>query len=182
MGRSWLKDRGYVELFHFRRAGNTIVARGGGSCPALPADAVQQMRPGRLEPPGMGDARQDHLAGPGRPAQAVEKGRGQKGRTDPIVAAADVDLGQAGHGQGCRHALVGGLIGAAIAYGGWDAPSYGSIAYKILLPLVLSPLAGFSSGYFLMVLLSWMVRTATPGRVNFLFRKLQILSSAFMSW
>lgn len=79
------------------------------------------------------------------------------------------------------HALVGGLIGAAIAFGGWDAPSYGSIAYKILLPLILSPLAGFSSGYLLMVLLSWLVRKSTPGRVNFLFRKLQILSSAFMA-
>ena len=79
------------------------------------------------------------------------------------------------------HALVGGLVGAAIAYGGLSAPSYGSIAHKIILPLLLSPLAGFGSGYLLMVLLSWMVRTATPGRVNFLFRKLQILSSAFMA-
>ncbi len=79
------------------------------------------------------------------------------------------------------HALVGGLIGAAIAYGGWDAPSYGSIATKILLPLVLSPLAGFLSGYLLMVLLSWLVCRSTPRRVNFLFKKLQIVSSAFMA-
>jgi PiT family inorganic phosphate transporter len=79
------------------------------------------------------------------------------------------------------HALVGGLIGAAVAYGGWDAPSYASIAQKILLPLVLSPLAGFLSGYLLMVLLSWLVCTSSPKRVNFLFKKLQILSSAFMA-
>jgi len=79
------------------------------------------------------------------------------------------------------HALVGGLVGAAVAHGGWGAPSYGSIAEKVLLPLVISPLAGFLSGYALMVMLSWMVRRSTPGRVNFLFKKLQILSSAFMS-
>ncbi|EFL51490.1 phosphate transporter [Solidesulfovibrio fructosivorans JJ]] len=79
------------------------------------------------------------------------------------------------------HALVGGLIGAAVAYGGWDTPSYGSIAHKVLLPLVLSPLAGFVSGYLLMVLLSWLVRRSTPHRVNGLFKKLQILSSAFMA-
>jgi PiT family inorganic phosphate transporter len=79
------------------------------------------------------------------------------------------------------HALVGGLIGAAVAYGGWGAPSYASIAHKILLPMVLSPLAGFASGYLLMVLLSWLVRTSSPHRVNFLFKKLQILSSAFMA-
>jgi len=79
------------------------------------------------------------------------------------------------------HALVGGLIGAAIAFGGWSAPSYLSIVHKIVLPLVLSPLAGFGSGYLLMVLLSWLVRTSSPGRVNFLFKKLQIVSSAFMA-
>lgn len=79
------------------------------------------------------------------------------------------------------HALVGGLIGSAIAYGGFDAPSYGSIAHKVVLPLVLSPVAGFFSGYLLMVVLSWLVRRSTPGRVNFLFKKLQILSSAFMA-
>jgi inorganic phosphate transporter, PiT family len=79
------------------------------------------------------------------------------------------------------HALVGGLVGAAVACGGWDAPNYASIGEKILLPLVLSPLAGFVSGYLLMVLLSWLVRTSTPRRVNFLFKKLQIVSSAFMA-
>uniref|UniRef100_I2Q687 Phosphate/sulfate permease n=1 Tax=Desulfovibrio sp. U5L TaxID=596152 RepID=I2Q687_9BACT len=79
------------------------------------------------------------------------------------------------------HALVGGLIGSAIAYGGFDAPSYGSIAHKVLLPLVISPVAGFLSGYLLMVALSWLVRRSTPKRVNFLFKKLQILSSAFMA-
>lgn len=79
------------------------------------------------------------------------------------------------------HALVGGLVGAAVAFGGWDAPSYASIAHKILLPLVLSPLAGFLSGYFLMVVLSWLVRNSSPGRVNFIFKKMQILSSAFMA-
>ncbi len=79
------------------------------------------------------------------------------------------------------HALVGGLIGAAIAHGGFGAPSYGSIAAKILLPLLVSPLAGFASGYLIMVALSWLFARSTPGRVNFLFKKLQIVSSAFMA-
>ena len=79
------------------------------------------------------------------------------------------------------HALIGGLIGSGVAFGGWSAPSYGSIVSKVIIPLFLSPLAGFASGYLLMVLLSWMVMRASPGRVNFLFKKLQILSSAFMA-
>ncbi|GFK93174.1 Low-affinity inorganic phosphate transporter 1 [Fundidesulfovibrio magnetotacticus] len=79
------------------------------------------------------------------------------------------------------HALIGGLMGAAVAYGGWDAPSYASILKKVVLPLVLSPLAGFACGYLIMVALTWMFVKAHPHTVNTAFKKLQILSSAFMA-
>jgi PiT family inorganic phosphate transporter len=79
------------------------------------------------------------------------------------------------------HALIGGLIGSALAYRGWEALNYASIVHKILLPLVLSPLAGVIGGYLLMLGLSWSLCNAHPGRVNTAFRKLQILSSAFMA-
>jgi PiT family inorganic phosphate transporter len=79
------------------------------------------------------------------------------------------------------HALIGGLIGAAIAHGGFSAPNYASIVQKILLPLVFSPLAGFLCGYLLMVSLSWMLVRANPTKVSHAFKKLQILSSAFMA-
>ena len=46
---------------------------------------------------------------------------------------------------------------------------------------MLSPLAGFMGGYLLMLGLSWSLCNAHPGRVNTAFRKLQILSSAFMA-
>jgi len=79
------------------------------------------------------------------------------------------------------HALIGGLMGAAVAFGGWDAPSYASILTKVVLPLVLSPLAGFSCGYLIMVALTWMFVKAHPHTVNTAFKKLQIVSSAFMA-
>lgn len=79
------------------------------------------------------------------------------------------------------HALIGGLMGSAVAYGGWGTLHYASIAEKILLPLVLSPLAGFLSGYLLMLGLSWGFRKAHPTKVNTTFRKLQIVSSALMA-
>jgi PiT family inorganic phosphate transporter len=79
------------------------------------------------------------------------------------------------------HALIGGLIGSAIAYKGWDAPSYASIAKKVLLPLILSPLCGFLVGYLLMVTLCWLFVKAHPRTVNMAFKKLQIVSSAFMA-
>ena len=79
------------------------------------------------------------------------------------------------------HALVGGLIGAAVAFKGWDAPNYASIGKKVLIPLLLSPLAGFLVGYLIMVALTWVFVKAHPRTVNTAFKKLQILSSAFMA-
>jgi len=79
------------------------------------------------------------------------------------------------------HALVGGIIGSAIAYHGWATPNYPSIFQKVIVPLLLSPLAGFAMGYLLMVLLSWIFVKAHPHSVNTLFKRLQIISAAFMA-
>lgn len=79
------------------------------------------------------------------------------------------------------HALIGGLIGATLTYAGPGALHFSSICYKVLVPLFLSPLAGFLAGYLMMLSLSWIFCSANPRRVNRSFRKLQILSSAFMA-
>lgn len=79
------------------------------------------------------------------------------------------------------HALIGGLIGATLAYRGSEALNFISIFYKILLPLVVSPVGGFLAGYLVMLALSWIFRNAHPHRINKAFRKLQMLSSAFMA-
>ncbi len=79
------------------------------------------------------------------------------------------------------HALIGGLVGSSIMYGGWDSLNYLSIFEKVILPLVLSPLAGFAAGYAIMLSLSWIFFHSKPHTVNVAFRKLQIVSSAFMA-
>jgi PiT family inorganic phosphate transporter len=79
------------------------------------------------------------------------------------------------------HALIGGLIGATLAYRGTKALLFSSIVEKVLLPLFLSPLGGFIAGYVVMLALSWTFRNSNPRKVNRAFRKLQIISSAFMA-
>ena len=79
------------------------------------------------------------------------------------------------------HALIGGLIGSAVAHGGWATVNYTSILKKVVLPLFLSPMTGLIGGYLLMLLLAWLCRSANPRRANRAFRKLQIVSSAFMA-
>ncbi len=72
-------------------------------------------------------------------------------------------------------------MGAAVASGGWDSLNYLNIFQKVILPLFLSPLAGMIGGYVLMVGLAWLCFKAHPRRCSDTFRRLQILSSAFMA-
>lgn len=79
------------------------------------------------------------------------------------------------------HALIGGLMGAAVAYAGVDTLNGPSIAKKILLPLVLSPLAGFAVGFLFMSLLAIFLYRANRRRMTNTFQKMQVLSAAFMA-
>ncbi len=79
------------------------------------------------------------------------------------------------------HALIGGLIGAAVGHGGFATLNAGGIAGKVLLPLVLSPLAGFAAGFLIMWAIYWMCARIPRGRVNAAFRRLQLLSAGFMA-
>jgi PiT family inorganic phosphate transporter len=79
------------------------------------------------------------------------------------------------------HALIGGLMGAAVCHSGFSALNLASIFHKVIIPLVVSPFGGFVGGYLIMVALSWAFHKSKPRKVNSLFRKLQIVSSAFMA-
>ena len=79
------------------------------------------------------------------------------------------------------HALIGGYAGAAIMKSG----SFGVILLsgwtKTLLFIVLAPLIGLVLGFFMMVMVTWIVRRWRPSRVDRQFRKLQLLSAAAYS-
>lgn len=79
------------------------------------------------------------------------------------------------------HALIGGLVGAALVYAGAKAVNFYSIFDKVLLPLALSPLAGFVAGYIIMLSLSWIFHKSHPRKVNKSFRRLQMASAALMA-
>ncbi|MEI6575346.1 MAG: inorganic phosphate transporter [Bacteroidota bacterium] len=79
------------------------------------------------------------------------------------------------------HALIGGLMGAAIMYKGWDTLNYTSILWKVIMPLFLSPVAGFIGGYILMLCVAWLTYKHKPARTNKAFKKLTIISGGFMA-
>jgi inorganic phosphate transporter, PiT family len=78
------------------------------------------------------------------------------------------------------HALVGGLVGAAIAKGGVHTLVPAGVL-KTAVAIVLSPLFGFVLAVALMIAVSWIFHRQTPKRVDRWFRYLQFVSAAFYS-
>ncbi len=79
------------------------------------------------------------------------------------------------------HALISGIVGAAIATSG-PGVVIGKGVTKVLIALIFSPLVGFILGFFLMVVLMWLFRRTAPTVVNNLFNRLQVLSAAYMAF
>ena len=78
------------------------------------------------------------------------------------------------------HALVGGLIGAALAKSGAGSLIASGIL-KIVAFIVISPVLGFVFGSFMMLLISWLFVRATPRTVDRWFRRIQLFTSSLYS-
>ncbi|MEY2438858.1 MAG: inorganic phosphate transporter, PiT family, partial [Verrucomicrobiota bacterium] len=90
----------------------------------------------------------------------------------------------AGLPSSSSHALIGGLCGAAVAsaHGNWGVLKwYSGLWPKVVLPMIISPVAGFLLGGLLMLLLFIVLHRFTPRAVNSTFGKLQIFSAAWMA-
>jgi len=80
------------------------------------------------------------------------------------------------------HALIGGLLGAVVVSVGAEAIKLDGVRDKVLIPLVLSPVLGITIGFFFMVVLLNVFQHANPRRLNERFRRLQVLSAAYMAF
>ena len=78
------------------------------------------------------------------------------------------------------HALIGGLVGAALAKSGPGALVASGVGKTIAFILV-SPLLGFLFGTVLTVAVAWAARRATPQRIDRWFRRLQLVSAGAYS-
>ncbi len=77
------------------------------------------------------------------------------------------------------HALIGGLVGGAIA--GSEIIYWQGIVDKVLIPMVLSPTIGFICAFLLTLLLQWTFRNASRKKVGNGFRIVQVFSSGAMA-
>lgn len=78
------------------------------------------------------------------------------------------------------HALIGGFMGAGIAYQGFDVIHW-DIVLETVAFIPLAPLLGVASGFGLMVAVYWIFRRWKPSKIDQLFRKGQLVSAALYS-
>ena len=79
------------------------------------------------------------------------------------------------------HALIGGLIGAALAQSGMSAVKLSGLQ-QVLEAMLLSPLVGFVLGYLFILSVYWLVFRVPRGTANLAFRRLQLVSSGLMAF
>jgi PiT family inorganic phosphate transporter len=93
------------------------------------------------------------------------------------------------------HALIGGLCGACLAAARndwhvlvWSVPNHEhwwagkGLLWKVVVPMISSPICGLVLGFLLMGLLYFLLRNWRTATVNKTFGKLQLLSSAYMGF
>jgi PiT family inorganic phosphate transporter len=78
------------------------------------------------------------------------------------------------------HALIGGLVGAAVAKAGTGALISAGLI-KTVVFIVVAPLLGFVFGTVIMLAVSWLFVKSTPRRIDTWFRRLQLASAAAYS-
>ncbi|HEY9411412.1 MAG TPA: inorganic phosphate transporter [Jiangellaceae bacterium] len=77
------------------------------------------------------------------------------------------------------HALIGGLVGAALA--SMNVVHWMGVLDKVVIPMIVSPVVGFLLAYLLMLAILWTFRRRNPGKVNRGFRLAQTFSAAAMA-
>jgi len=79
------------------------------------------------------------------------------------------------------HILIGGLVGSGIAAAGLDVVKWGGVTNRVLIPMVVAPLVGFLTAFFIALGIMHAFRRRSPDKVNRGFARVQVGSSFFAS-
>jgi PiT family inorganic phosphate transporter len=80
------------------------------------------------------------------------------------------------------HALIGGLVGAAMAQSWTKGVQWHGLAHKVALPAVVSPAIAFAAAFVLLLAIYWLFVRLTPGFANRTFRLGQIGSGTWVAF
>jgi len=79
------------------------------------------------------------------------------------------------------HVLIGGLVGAGVAAGGWEVVKFEGIINKVIIPMLTSPFIAIIVAFLIGCLLIRAFRKFHANKVNKYFKKLEIISGLFFS-
>ena len=80
------------------------------------------------------------------------------------------------------HALIGGLVGAALAQSGSEGVLWHGLAHKVVIPALIAPLIAFTAAFLVLLAIYWIFRRITRGVANRGFRLGQLVSGTFMAF
>jgi PiT family inorganic phosphate transporter len=80
------------------------------------------------------------------------------------------------------HALIGGIMGSAIAAHGFGVVKWSGLKEKVLIPSLAAPVFGVIGAALFMTIILWIVARRSPGIVNRIFRRLQLVSGGFVAF
>ncbi len=80
------------------------------------------------------------------------------------------------------HALIGGLVGAALVQSGEEGVLWHGLAHKVVIPALIAPLIAFTAAFLLLLAIYWTFSRITRGIANRGFRIGQLASGTFMAF
>jgi len=80
------------------------------------------------------------------------------------------------------HALIGGMLGSAVFASGWDVVKWSGLRDKVLVPSLVAPFLGIFVAFSLILAITWLIAHRRPSRVNWLFRRAQLVSGGFVAF
>jgi PiT family inorganic phosphate transporter len=80
------------------------------------------------------------------------------------------------------HALIGGLIGAALVQSGSKGVEWHGVAHNVAIPGLIAPTAAFFAAFALMLAIYWLFRWLSPGVANRGFRLGQLASGTWVAF
>ena len=80
------------------------------------------------------------------------------------------------------HALIGGLVGAALVQSGEKGVEWHGIAHKVIIPALWAPTIAFVGAFGLLLAIYWVFQWMTPGLANRSFRLGQLVTGTWVAF
>jgi PiT family inorganic phosphate transporter len=80
------------------------------------------------------------------------------------------------------HALIGGLVGAALVQSGTEGVQWHGLVHNVLIPALWAPAIAFAAAFLVLLLIYWVFQWLKPGLANRSFRLGQLASGTWVGF